>query len=75
MCSVPNGDLPMTITWFLNGKSAVEYSGMSSTKLGKRSLVLSIESVGAEHSGNYTCLAKNIAGTTEYTTELKVYGT
>lgn len=62
------------MTWYLNNKSIVEYSGISSAKFGKRNLVLNIESVKAEHSGNYTCLANNKAGTVSYTTELKVYG-
>lgn len=75
MCAVPDGDLPIEINWFLNGKSIVEFSGISSTKFGKRNQVLSIESVAADHSGNYTCSSKNHAGSVNYTTELKVYGT
>lgn len=75
MCAVPDGDLPIEISWYLNEKSLVEYSGISSTKFGKRNQVLSIESVDAQHSGNYTCSARNKAGSVSYTTELKVYGT
>lgn len=75
MCAVPDGDLPIDIAWYLNERSIVEYSGISSTKFGKRNQVLSIESVSAEHSGNYTCSAKNNAGSVSYMTELKVYGT
>lgn len=75
MCAVPDGDLPINITWYLNEKSIDQYSGISSTKFGKRNQVLSIESVDAQHSGNYSCSAKNKAGAVSYTTELKVYGT
>lgn len=73
-CTVPEGDLPLELTWYLNNKNIEEYSGITSAKFGKRNLVLNIESVRAEHSGNYTCLANNKAGTVSYTTELKVYG-
>ena len=75
MCAVPDGDLPIDITWYLNGRSIVEYSGISTSKVGKRNQALSIDSVSAEHSGNYTCSAKNSGGSATYTTELKVYGT
>lgn len=73
-CTVPEGDLPLDISWYLNNKSIVEYAGITSAKFGKRNLVLNIESVTAAHSGNYTCQANNKAGTADYTTDLKVYG-
>lgn len=75
MCAIPDGDLPIDITWSLNDRSIVEYSGISTSKIGKRNQALTIESVAAEHSGNYTCSAKNNAGSVTYTTDLKVYGT
>lgn len=73
-CTVPEGDLPIDISWYLNGKSIVEYGGITSSKVGKRNLVLNIESVAAEHSGNFTCSARNKAGSVSSTTDLKVYG-
>ena len=36
--------------------------------------MLVIEQVQHHHQGLYTCMAKNDAGTTSYTTELKVNG-
>lgn len=74
-CSVPEGDLPLDISWYLNNKSIIEYTGITSSKVGKRNLVLNIESVAAEHSGNFTCMAKNKAGSVSFTADLKVYGT
>lgn len=62
------------MSWYLNNRSIVEYSGITSAKFGKRNLVLNIESVAAEHSGNYTCQANNKAGSVSYTTDLKVFG-
>jgi hypothetical protein len=35
---------------------------------------LSVNSVGAEHRGTYSCLASNPAGTTNYTQTLAVNG-
>lgn len=73
-CTVPEGDLPIDISWYLNNKSIVEYPGITSAKFGKRNLVLNIESVAAAHSGNYTCLANNKAGFVSFTTNLEVNG-
>lgn len=53
----------------------MEYAGVTTVKAGKRNQVLDIESVGAEHSGNFTCIAKNKAGSVSYTTDLHVNGT
>lgn len=74
-CTVSDGDLPLDIKWLLNDRPVDSYSNINSAKFGKRNMVLSIESVSAEHSGNYTCEASNIAGTVSYSTNLKVYGT
>lgn len=43
-------------------------------KGGKRNSVLSIDSAGAQHAGNYTCVAKNRADTAAYSAELVVNG-
>lgn len=64
----------MDISWYLNDKNVVEYPGISTVKAGKRNLVLNIGNVMAEHSGNFTCIAKNVAGSVRYTTDLKVNG-
>ena len=73
-CMTPEGDLPLEIYWFLNNKSVVEYSGITTARVGKRNMVLNIESVAAEHSGNFSCIASNKAGSVSYTTDLKVNG-
>lgn len=72
-CTAIHGDFPITFTWLFGNRSLygsenvrIEYT--------KRSSTLSIESVGGEHAGNYTCVASNRAGSEKSTTELIVKG-
>lgn len=74
-CTVSDGDLPLDIKWLLNDRPVESYPSINSAKFGKRNMVLSIESVTAEHTGNYTCEASNKAGIVSYSTDLQVYGT
>lgn len=73
-CAISDGDLPLKIFWTFNNQPITGDMDVSVSKLGKRSSVLSIDSVGGHHAGNYTCHGRNAAGSTSYTTELKVIG-
>lgn len=76
-CIVTEGDTPLQITWTFHGTtdtSTNSQSGVSTMKLGQKSSVLMIESVTSEHTGNYTCTARNAAGVANYTAELIVTG-
>lgn len=73
-CYVNKGDLPFTFTWLLNGVIATNRLGITIAPFGKKTSVLNIDSVDDIHIGNYSCLVKNRAGTTTYTTELVVKG-
>lgn len=73
-CSVPDGDLPLLIQWTLNDQQVSENLGITTIKAGKRSSLLTIDSVDDHHAGNFTCHAKNRAGKQTFTTELSVYG-
>lgn len=74
-CSIISGDLPLKIFWEHNAHRLESSSwGVSIAKTGSRSSVLTIESIKAEHAGNYTCLAANNAGATNVTTNLVVNG-
>lgn len=73
-CLVAEGDLPIEITWTLNDKSIDSFAEISVAKVGKRSTILTIESVSYTSAGNYSCQAKNKAGKTEYITQLLVNG-
>jgi len=74
VCIVSKGDEPLTITWALKGDVISSEPGLSTTTLGTRTGMLTIQSVGFRHSGMYTCTAKNEAGSASETATLKVNG-
>lgn len=74
-CSITSGDLPVLFSWMLNGVPVKEEDGITLSNIGKKTSVLSIDSLSEIHAGNYTCLASNKAGIVSYTTELVVKGT
>lgn len=80
-CSVIKGDMPITIYWALSDsiESTSEYNissndGVVISKAGNKLSVLNIEAVKARHRGNYTCYAKNKAGTAKHSAYLSVHG-
>lgn len=73
-CIVLSGDLPLTITWELNGATLSSSDVISIAKSGHRISTLAIESVSARLAGNYTCVARNQAGFASQTSELRVNG-
>lgn len=73
-CAVTKGDLPLEIVWLLNGKSVDDIIGITVDDSKKRISQLIIDSVSAEHAGQYTCSAKNKAGSTTFSATLNVNG-
>jgi Immunoglobulin domain len=80
-CSVIIGDLPISFWWTLSDsfESFVEYNistndGIEISKAGKKLSFLNIEAVKARHRGNYTCYAKNKAGTAKHSAFLAING-
>ncbi|CAH0555681.1 unnamed protein product [Brassicogethes aeneus] len=71
-CSITSGDLPVIFSWMLDGSPVRETDGISSSAFGKKTSVLSIDTLSGIHAGNYTCLAANKAGISSFTTELVV---
>ena len=73
-CVVRKGDDPLKISWSFHGADITTDTGIIITPLGTKASMLSISSVGHKHRGNYTCTAKNHAGITHQTVELRVNG-
>lgn len=74
VCTVKDGDLPIEISWFINGKPINDFSDISTSPAGRRGSILTIESVQYEHAGNFICKAQNKAGRAEYSAILQVNG-
>lgn len=74
LCVVHKGDLPINITWTLNGKRIDNFVGISAMQMNKRTSQLSIDSVSADLAGKYTCSAKNPVGIVEFSSVLRVNG-
>ncbi|XP_024891161.1 LOW QUALITY PROTEIN: hemicentin-2-like [Temnothorax curvispinosus] len=76
VCAILKGDLPIEITWALNGEPIrPERSDVNILATTRKNSILSIESVAARHAGEYTCSASNKAGATSYSATLAVNGT
>jgi len=73
-CSITEGDVPLTLSWLLNGHRIESDREDITLIFTKRSAVLTIDSVVGEHAGKYTCMAQNAAGVAQTTTELIVNG-
>lgn len=73
-CLVSEGDLPLDISWSFEGKETMPQLGISITKVGRKASMLLIETAGYEHRGNFTCVAKNPAGSVNFTADLNVHG-
>ncbi|CAG0912292.1 unnamed protein product [Notodromas monacha] len=71
-CYVAKGDVPLTISWNFHGKSVEKSPNISTQKVGTRTSLLTLENVHFEHSGTYTCVAKNDAGTAQHSADLTV---
>lgn len=73
-CTIAGGDWPMSIEWLFNDYYLPSHLQIVTTKFTRHTYVLGIESVTADHVGNYSCVAKNQAGKTSYTTTLIING-
>ena len=74
-CMVLKGDLPIKISWELNGNLINTFeSGINMAMTSSRISQLTIESVRASHRGIFKCIAKNSAGFAEHQSELRVNG-
>ena len=73
-CSIIRGDPPFSFTWSLHGDVIHTEPGLNTNQIGGRVSMLTIDSIGHRHSGQYTCTVSNQAGQSSKSTELKVNG-
>jgi hypothetical protein len=73
-CTVAKGDSPITIAWYFNNSEIISSDEIVISKISKKVSALTIESARADHVGDYTCVAKNAAGASNFTTHLRVNG-
>ncbi|XP_011055035.1 PREDICTED: LOW QUALITY PROTEIN: Down syndrome cell adhesion molecule-like protein Dscam2 [Acromyrmex echinatior] len=76
MCTTSQGDQPFNITWLMDEKpiqvGSETSNGIQISDYPPFSSILTINSVSASHSGNYTCQISNVAGLAEHSTSLSV---
>jgi Immunoglobulin domain len=73
-CMVLKGDLPIKINWLHNGAPIEVEQGYQQIDISQRISTLNIETLKSFHRGNYTCVARNAAGFTEFSTYLNING-
>ncbi|XP_050461784.1 cell adhesion molecule Dscam2 isoform X27 [Cataglyphis hispanica] len=74
VCSILKGDLPIEIRWSLNSEliTRLTHPDITITNTGKKTSLLTIESVTARHAGEYSCVASNLVGSVSRSAILSV---
>ncbi|XKL60149.1 hypothetical protein PGB90_001165 [Kerria lacca] len=72
VCGVSRGDPPLKINWLKDGTPVSAKFGVNISALDPYSSLLSISSLTASHSGEYTCVAVNPAAQVRYSSKLQV---
>ncbi|GFY37812.1 down syndrome cell adhesion molecule-like protein [Trichonephila inaurata madagascariensis] len=74
-CSVLTGDPPITIRWLKDGMTLnKKMLNIDESSMGHLGSALVFNSVGRSHNGNYTCMAENAAGESNFTATMLVNG-
>ncbi|XP_077517997.1 cell adhesion molecule Dscam1-like isoform X2 [Amblyomma americanum] len=71
-CIISDGDLPITIEWFKDGRELDPALEASVAKANDYTSFLSFTGVRRMHSGNYTCVASNPAASANFTAPMVV---
>lgn len=73
-CYVSKGDVPLNISWKLNGVKLTPDDGVSIIPIGGRTSLLTIPAVQPRNAGEYTCYASNVAGSAVHAATLYING-
>lgn len=73
VCSLKQGSQPLTFEWYKNSKRIHESNNIKIKSMDDLT-ILTIEPVGSNDSGNYTCSVKNAYGKDKYSASLNVDG-
>lgn len=74
-CLAMKGDIPLTVTWSMNGRSIRNgENGITIVQMSPRLSSLSIVSLNANHRGLYECRVSNGAGVAKFSAELLING-
>jgi hypothetical protein len=74
LCSVVEGDEPVSMLWLKEGEPLAASLGTEVNQVGHDS-ILRVNRLAAEHMGNYSCQAANSAGTAAIFFFVQVKGT
>ncbi|XP_076348173.1 cell adhesion molecule Dscam1-like [Tachypleus tridentatus] len=73
LCSVTKGDTPIRISWLKDGKTIPSHLEVTESTIDEFSTFLKFHRLQLRHSGNYTCVAENMAESTNYTAPMVIY--
>lgn len=73
-CFVQEGDLPMEIYWEKDGSRFESAGNVKVNRMDDFTSILSITDAHAGNSGNYSCIARNTAGSVSTSALLSVNG-
>ncbi|XP_022235066.1 Down syndrome cell adhesion molecule-like protein Dscam2 [Limulus polyphemus] len=73
LCSVTKGDTPIRISWLKDEKPIPSYLEVNEAAIDDFSTFLTFPRLLLKHTGNYTCVAENKAGSTNYTAPMIIY--
>lgn len=73
-CSISAGDLPIQISWLKDGRPIADRLNVE-TQSGEFHSLLIFKKLRGEHSGTYTCTARNLAAPASHSATLLVQGT
>lgn len=73
-CLVVEGDPPLDIHWTFNNSDISARDDITTVRVGKKNVILMIDSADSVHTGIYTCSANNSAGFDSRSASLDING-